>query len=499
MAAAESNIPAYLIDEENHKHYVKEELGKGAQGAVYQTQDENVVIKVVMTEDEQLVTDPKLYDEYKGKIDDIRILQLPKGVNVAKPVLMLKKPYSGYVMRLLNNMVPASDLLLRPSVLDPRQHYLETGGLRRRLVILTKLARMFAHLQSLPIVYGDISENNIFVSKDPNETEVWLIDSDNMRYMMDFDTIISTPGYGAPEIVKEISCNTTYSDVYSFAILAFKMLAFVDPFMGAAFDNPQTSDGDDDWSDDWDDDWSSDGTDSTDPYEMAERGELPWIEDSSDDSNRTMAGFPRKHVLTQRMLDLFQQTFGMEGRQNPSSRPVMEEWYECLQQASEATVVCHACQHTYYFTEKVCPHCQTEKRKHVQASIYNWFHLDKMFEEDDSITEKFSMENQDHKPLFFQESSFKIFDYIRGKHYLTNRHTEDAFFTQEIEHTVELDFGNTVYIKNLSTNPIDLTVNGQTKRLGYLQGAEANRIMDVILTVPLTQFKTRYINFELRD
>ncbi|WP_129727904.1 protein kinase domain-containing protein [Ectobacillus funiculus] len=492
MSTAEVTMPAYLIDEENHKHYITRELGKGAQGAVYRTKDDNVVIKVVMTEDDQLVVDEKEYDIYKSKIDDIRILQIPKGVNIAKPELMLKKPYNGYVMRLLNNMVPISELLLRPSVEDPFQHYLETGGLRRRLQILTKLARMFSHLQSLPIVYGDISENNIYISENPEETEVWLIDSDNMRYMMDFESIICTPGYGAPEVVKGISCNTTYSDVYSFAILAFKMLAFVDPFFGVRFEE--------DNSDDWDDDWSNEGTgDTTDPDELAGRGELPWIEDRFDDSNRSKAGFNRKHVLTQRMFDLFQQTFGLEGRQNPVSRPTMEAWYECLLQASEATVKCHECKHSYYFIEKACPYCHVEKRKHLETQIFNWFHVDKIFEDDEFITEKFDVQNHEQNHLFFKQTSFKTFDYMRGKHYLTNRHTEDAFFTQEIENTVELDLGNTTFIKNLSKTPILVTVNGTNKELNYLQSVEVSRIMDVIITIHLTQFKTRYIKFELRD
>jgi eukaryotic-like serine/threonine-protein kinase len=496
MSTTESTMPTYVIDEENHKHYLTKELGKGAQGAVYQTKDENVVIKVVMTEDDQFVTDSKSYEQYKSKIDDIRILQFPKGVHIAKPELMLKKPYNGYVMRLLNNMVPISEMLLRPTVQNPRQHYLETGGLRRRLQILTKLSRIFAHLQSLPIVYGDISENNIFISKDAKETEVWLIDADNMRYMLGFDTIISTKGYGAPELVKEVSCNTTYSDVYSFAILAFKLLAFTDPFTGARFETTMT--GDADTVDDWDD-WSTESIDSVNPFEMAERGEFPWIEDRFDDSNRTQAGFPRKHVLTERMFDLFQQTFGDEGRNYPASRPVMEEWYECMVQASEATITCHGCHHTYYFIEKSCPHCQTDKRKHVTAEVYNWFHLDKIFENDETITEKFDDQNAEQHPLFFKKSSFKIVDYIRGKHYLTNRHTEDAFFTQEIENTVELDLGNTTFIKNLTKKPIYVTVNGKSKQLDYLQGYEVSRIMDFIITVPLTQFKTRYIKFELRD
>lgn len=499
MAIAESTMPAYLIDEENHKHYLTKELGKGAQGAVYQTKDENVVIKVVMTEDDQLVKDEKNYDHYKTKIDDIRILQIPKGVNIAKPEMMLKKPYHGYVMRLLNNMVPISELLLRPSVENPLQHYVATGGLRRRLQILAKLAWMFAHLQSLPIVYGDISENNIFISKDPQETEVWLIDADNMRYMMNFDSIISTTGYGAPEIVKEISCNTTYSDVYSFAILAFKMLAFVDPFFGVRFEAPETSGEEEEEQNDWENGWDGEETDVSDPYELAERGELPWIEDKFDDSNRTKAGFNRRHVLTQRMFDLFQQTFGLEGRQHPSSRPAMEEWYECLLQASEATVKCHGCHHTYYFIEKACPYCQTEKRKHIETEIYNWFHVDKMLEDDESITETFDPQNPAHHHLFFQKTSFKIFEYVRGKHYLTNRHTEDAFFTQEIENTVELDLGNTTFIKNLSKKPILLTVNGQNKQLDYLQGVEVSCIMDIIMTVPVTPCKTRYIKFKLVD
>jgi hypothetical protein len=32
------------------------------------------------------------------------------------------------------------------------------------------------------MVYGDISPNNIFISEGMNDTSVWLIDADNIRF-----------------------------------------------------------------------------------------------------------------------------------------------------------------------------------------------------------------------------------------------------------------------------------------------------------------------------
>ena len=58
------------------------------------------------------------------------------------------------------------------------------------------------------------------------------------------------------------------------------------------------------------------------------------------------------------MIKLFQQTFSLEGRKNPASRPTMEQWYEVLLGASKAMVHC------------TNPNCQTAFLSHNQHVIY---------------------------------------------------------------------------------------------------------------------------------
>lgn len=509
MSTTEMNMPTYLVDEEGHKHYLKKMLGKGGQGAVYQTNDENVVIKVVLNNDGEIDRDERRYSYYKDQIDDVRILDIPQGVNVAKPILMLKKPYSGYVMRLLSGMVPIRNLMFTGSVQDPLKHYMETGGLRRRLQLLSKLARMFAQLQANSIVYGDISENNFFISRDVRENEAWLIDADNMRYTIDFNKVVSTLGYVAPEIAKGQSGNTTYSDVYSFAILALKILAFVGPFEGNLLFGKSESDFDD-WEEDEtqdveeQDDWEFDGDQSAEKSNAlkAEHGELPWIEDEDDDSNRSDLGIKREYVLSKNLKALFQRTFGKEGREDPTKRPTMDEWYDVLQRASMATIICHNCKTTYYMNFETCPFCNSGVKRplFIQVRMLDVFDVNSMLEEAGMEDfEKVDYESVEGTKRRIKNIGSFALDYIRGKFHLTNLQTHDVFLQQKVEPTVEIELGTPFFIKNLSDTAIVVNNNKGNKTLKRYEIVEISTVDNVSILVPLTKYKSRQIYFKLRD
>ena len=221
----------FVIDENGYKHTLVKKIGQGGQGAVFSTMDENVVVKVLLDNEGEVLENVKKYKKFKSDINDVRILNLDKSYKIAKPISLLKEPSCGYIMRLLTGMQPLKKLVLTQNN-NLKEFYINTGGLRRRLEILTNLAKTLLRLHSLPIVYADMSLENVFVSNDVSEKEVWLIDCDNMRYTVDFNNPICTPGYGAPEIVKGLSSNNTLSDVYSFAIVAFELLCLISPFEG---------------------------------------------------------------------------------------------------------------------------------------------------------------------------------------------------------------------------------------------------------------------------
>ncbi|MEZ1376640.1 lipopolysaccharide kinase InaA family protein, partial [Enterobacter hormaechei] len=84
-------------------------------------------------------------------------------------------------MELMDGLVPLQSLL--DSFINAEDEasadYLRQGGLRRRIRILSQLARTLNQLHARGMLYGDLSPSNIFVSDDTAHAETWLIDCDN--------------------------------------------------------------------------------------------------------------------------------------------------------------------------------------------------------------------------------------------------------------------------------------------------------------------------------
>ena len=240
---------SYVIDENGQRHQLTEKIGQGGQGAVWKTSDPNIIVKMKIDPiTGEPIVDETEYEKYKAGLDEVRTLDLPKGIHVAKLASVLQKPVCGYTMRMLSNMKSVKYWIRSfGEVTVPPKFYRETGGLRYRLRFLSKAAGIFAKLNYHSIVYADLSPDNLFVSTDNKLGEVWLIDADNMRYFFNVNKQIMTPGYGAPEVVAG-GMNTLASDEYTFAVLAHEILTLNSPFNGAMLQ--ETGDG---WDEDsWD-------------------------------------------------------------------------------------------------------------------------------------------------------------------------------------------------------------------------------------------------------
>jgi serine/threonine protein kinase len=315
-------------------------LGQGGQGVVFRTHDPDTAVKFMV----DARGAPRRNDEFcarvRRRVDEIMTLPLPKH-GVASPHVALSPPYAGYVMRLLNDMVPISALIAKPNQ-SVANVYRETGGLRRRLRVLEKAASVIARLHATPLVYGDVSDRNIFVSQDVNFDEAWLIDLDNVRYWAESsDVIIYTPGFGSPEVVQSRAGVTTLSDTYAFAVLAFQVLSQQHPFLGSAAEEGGG--------------WDADG--DKDPQDDAFAGRLPWIDDPTTDENRSANGIPRAMVLTPSLRELFRKCF-CEGRLDRTKRPSMAAFVESLGQAANFTVDCNTCESSFLPFTKKCPWCE---------------------------------------------------------------------------------------------------------------------------------------------
>lgn len=490
-------------DENSQMHEVTERLSAGGQGVVYRTKDENVLIKLKIevdptTNEEVIIEGEKEYKEYVKSILDARIIDIPKGVQITKPVLFLKSPQCGYIMRMLDNMVPIQKLMYTTSIKDPVNHYKNTGGLKRRLELLAKFAKMFALLHSRPLVYADISEGNLFVSSNANDNAAWLIDADNLKHRIHYHNITGTAGYQAPEIAQQQSTNTTYSDVYSFAIVAYKVLTYkTSPFIGALMHAPAaTTDSTEDES--WDDGGWDDEEETQNPHVLAEQGKLPWVDDPLDDSNRQNAGFPIKLVASPLMFDLFNRTFSQEGRQNPASRPTMQEWYQVLNNALNAIMTCNNCEQTFFFTEDTCPFCRAVRGPIYISKIKNMFNLQGMLADDEQVGE-FVQDLPSEQAVSEVQVGWKVIELNRGVQILTKHQLFESFFTEENEDCIELELSSTIILRNVCSNAFLVKHGEQRQLLHPYTSIEISNTNYFELVSYIHEFKSRKLEFRRRD
>lgn len=486
-------------DENSQIHEITERLSAGGQGVVYRTKDANILIKLKIevdsvTSEEVVIEGEQEYKAYVDSILDARIVDVPKGVQITRPILFLKSPQCGYIMRTLDNMVPIKKLMFTTGITDPKKHYRETGGLKRRIELLAKFAKMFALLHSRPLVYADISEGNLFVSGSVDANEAWLIDADNLKHQMYFSHITGTEGYQAPEVAQQLHSNTTFSDVYSFAIVAYKVLTYrVSPFLGALKDVSVEEDEDAGWDDGG---WGDDTT-TTDPFLLAEQGKLPWVDDPKDDSNRDPSGIPIGIVASPRMFKLFNRTFSQKGRENPASRPTMEEWYDVLNNAVHTIVSCSYCGHTHFFTEKTCPFCQVPMASLYVGRLYNMFDVRGMLAQDEELGE-FVSQLPVEQSVTEEQISWKILEISEGKQILTRQQLFEMLLSEDNEILIEVEITTSIILRNVSEHAFILDYNETRQVLQPYTSVEIPLVQQFELLSYIYRYKTRKLVFKRR-
>ena len=301
-------------DTKGSVYELREELSRGGQGIVYRTQYPQALVKGFINKDEQVRQ--RWHRHIAWLIDqDLSDLKL------ARPLALLAEPRFGYVMELMDGLVPLQSLL--DSFINAEDEapadYLRQGGLRRRIRILVQLARALNQLHARGMLYGDLSPSNIFVSDDPAHAETWLIDCDNISLEAHDGLTVHTADYGAPEVVRGDALLSSLTDSWSFAVIAYQLLTHNHPFKGELI---------------------SDG--EPEEEEAALRGEYPWIYDQQDDANQCFANLPIQLIEHSRLPALFSRCFEL-GRHNASERPGMAEWLEALTEIGERLYCCASC------------------------------------------------------------------------------------------------------------------------------------------------------------
>lgn len=318
----------HVTDQIGSRYTLGRCIGTGGQGSVYELKEGKLAVKLLHRNG-----DPEIL---RRRIEQVKRYDF-SGIPLARPKAILRPPLCGYIMELVSG-AKGLQSMLRPDDpnSDPSRWYIASGGLRGRLRVLGRLARVLSVLHGRSLAYGDLSPANVAISGDPlGEFTLHLLDCDNIRSeSLPSAPAVYTPGYGAPELVAGTGAVNTLSDLYAFAVLAFECLSTVHPFVGDSVDDGEPE-----------------------LEEKAFAGELPWIEDQGG-TNRSSRGVPRDWLLTPRFRTLFAQAFGA-GKSSPAERPRASTWAESLEQAADMTLHCPHCRATYYLPKEaeICPWC----------------------------------------------------------------------------------------------------------------------------------------------
>ena len=318
---------------------LEECIGEGGQGAVYKTQHPNLLVKLSYASKDNFKPNI-VYRRYRNLRSRIDLPNnLAKPLNEIKPIIKGGRVFYGYVMELMEDMVPLSSLHCKKG--EEFALYIERlGGIRRIYTLLRKLAEILNQIHAVGYCYGDLNPNNIFISSDTEFSEVQLIDCDNMTIAADFKDSISFKGFSAPEIVREHKFNTPLSDTWSFAVVAFFALRQELPFHGRLVTDAATMD-------------------ISTIEKKEEEADLPFIDDQDEDNVGESAIF-REVMETKNLQDLFKRTFS--GEKNFLTRPALFEWIEALQIGENSFMKCKKCGKHYIKMGKKCecPFCDTE-------------------------------------------------------------------------------------------------------------------------------------------
>lgn len=343
-----NNLKRYT-DNFSHYHNTTDEISRGGQGVVYHTTDPNIAIKLELKNGE-IIND----DSNNKKFLALRKLPIPYGLHITLPVSILQG-VAGYSMMLLDEMTSfqkaftdfqQKDNFYRNDWLEEIlkgnkesinlvkefSDYIVSGGVRRRLQAYLETVCIMSVLHSNGLVYCDFSPNNVFISNNIDNPNVWLIDADNLNFQDETKKNgYYTPSYNAPEVPRGEGC-TFYSDNYSLAISLFKQLTNRHPFDGSIFLGD---------SKDYED------YDYEDLLEFANNGELPWIADTEDDSNHLDDDYMMKIIMNSSLLSLFDRTFCYKGRTKRSTRPTSFEWSYGISKCLDTTLRCPVCKMDY--------------------------------------------------------------------------------------------------------------------------------------------------------
>lgn len=426
-----------IIDSKNNSHEVEKPLGEGSQGVTYLLKNNQYIAKLFKGVGSET--------ELKSKINFLIQLDLDKH-RFAVPLREITAPRVGYISEFASGMVPLNTYMQQGKGQKFMDWYSATGGHFKRYAVLIKLAMALRTLHAKGLVYCDLSPNNVFISENNNSHNIFLIDMDNLRYKTSIFHNIYTPRYGAPEVVKNIAPNTQMSDCFSFAVIAYQLLTCSHPLIG---------------------DMVSEGEPELE--EKALRGELPWVEDSKDDSNCRKTGLPSAAFLSRNLVPLFQKTFEV-GLNNPEKRPTIYEWVDALNEALNELLYCPICEIYYpYKNFHHCPHCGNAPQLPLSLKIRRWGNTEYYDRPTDMVKSRFELQQGIMDEIIVDENTPKT---LKAFHLLC---TFDDYDTPLAQLKVRKD-GESAIVTIIPLNDYDILykIPSQNKE-GYFSKEETIR------------------------
>ena len=306
---------------------IQRALGGGTQGQVYAVDcgGEQLALKWYLPA--CLARDPQLPRRLRQSIalgapngDFLWPLALLEPTAASRPLIRHPKAGVGYLMA------------LRPAgFVGAHQH---AGGqleisLQNVLRACFHLADGFHHLHLKGLCYKDISLGNLFL--EPSSGRVLICDNDNV----DIDgqgggSVLGTPGFMAPEVLLGQAKPGASSDLFSLAVLIFRLITRHDPVRGQRELAIRCLD---------------------EPARRRLYGEEAlFIFDPNDPANRP---HPEEHaaavvtwpIYPRPLQQLFEQCFG-PGLRHPDRRPLTGQWTQQLSRCLDQ--------------RQLCPHCGQE-------------------------------------------------------------------------------------------------------------------------------------------
>lgn len=395
-----------VIDQNDHEYQcdINNPIGRGGQGMVLMDIDDDcIAIKIATDSEGKPVEDKNEINKYCQETSSLMLFPIEPNSKISMPVSFLTS-HEGYVMRFLGDMDSLNKLMFSkvvneklvniplPIFIDPKQlpsqepnflrsfkalsWYALTGGLRTRLDILIQVADIIGGLHASGLVFGDLSPNNVLLTTgDLKNRTAWIIDVDNIRFEGK-GLGAYTPRFCAPEVTKGIP-TTSYSDTYSFALIAFELLTMINPFDGKACKGD----------------------------EKIDQGEVPWIFDPNDTSN-FLGDLNQASILqfciTPHLFKVFDKTFG-EGRLEKEKRPLLWRYRQALLEAYDMGVECPHC-HMNWFVDSelnnICPYCDHKLSLLLEVSQNDSIIFAREFGKDPIILKRHIFEPCDSKSDF---------------------------------------------------------------------------------------------------